>query len=223
VLVFTLVPLAVFVLASLRSETKLQWTGPPWIAGLPAIALGMIPGTGRAERWLAALWRPAIPAVLALYGAALFIPSLGAPGLSFPMNYYTMSWHDLGRQIEQIELEVIRQTGQEPLIIGLDKYHLSSELAFYDPTLDGAHETAGINLFDRTSLMYARWFPAAAQEGKSLVLVSPDRKDMTREDVLQRVERLEPVRELIVRRGNSVVGHYYARVGHGYRTGHQAP
>lgn len=223
VLVFTMVPLAVFVAASLRSETKLQWTGPVWLAGLPAMALGMLPGSGGVEKRLAVLWRPALILVPALYGMALCLPSLGVPGIPLPTSYYTMSWEDLGRQVEEIELEVIRQTGEEPLIVGLDKYHLSSELAFYDPALDGAHETAGVHLFEKTSLMYARWFPTAKQEGKSLVLVSPDRKDMTREDVLQRVERLEPVRELTVHRGSSVVGHYYARVGHGYRTAGQAP
>ena len=219
VLAFTLVPLAIFVLASLRSETKFQWTGPVWLAGLPAMALGVLPGPGRVESWLAVRWRPALVGLVALYGVGLHVASFGLPGIPLPTNYYFMSWKDLGRQVEDIELEVIEQTGAEPLIVGLDKYHLSSELAFYDPALDGAFETAGMHLFHKASLMYALWFPEATQAGKSLVLVSPDRKDMTRKDVLEKLERLEPVRELTVRRGDSVVGTYYARVGHGYRPG----
>ncbi|MGH7378532.1 MAG: glycosyltransferase family 39 protein, partial [Candidatus Methylomirabilales bacterium] len=128
--VFTLLPLAVFAWASLRNETKLNWTGPLWLGALPAIALSLSGSEGSpGRRWIAAvdrLWKPMLVALLPAYGAALHFPVLGLPGVPYPENYYGMSWRDLGRQVEAIELEVIQRTGAEPLMVGMDKYHLSS-------------------------------------------------------------------------------------------------
>ena len=42
-----LVPLAVFVLFSLRHEVKLDWTGAPWLAALPLIAGGLADAPAR--------------------------------------------------------------------------------------------------------------------------------------------------------------------------------
>ncbi len=219
-LVFTLAPLAVFVFQSLRHSTRVNWTGPVWLAALPLIAesLACKPGDSWPRRALARAWKPAVIALLAIYGVGLYWPVLGLPGLDPPANYYGMNWRDLGRQVEEIELDVIDRTGREPLIVGLDKYHLSSALAFYDPLLDGATETAGGHLFGRRSVMYERWFPKRLQEGKSLVLVSYDPGVLASDSLLAHVERAEPVREIIVRRHQAIVGCFYYRVAHGYRS-----
>ena len=128
-----------------------------------------------------------------------------------------MSWRELGRHVEAIEHEVMARVGHEPLVVGFDKYHLASELAFYDPEGDGAHETVARTMFGRPSLMYDWWFTAAQHRGKSAVLVSDERHDLGSVDVAARFERLEPVRDLIVERNGAVVGHYFTRIAHGYR------
>src|SRR5262249_11138356 len=42
--VFTLVPLAVFVAFSLSHQVKLNWTGPLWLAVVPALAAAVVAG-----------------------------------------------------------------------------------------------------------------------------------------------------------------------------------
>lgn len=212
-LVFTLVPLSVFVLSSLRNETKLNWTGPVWLAALPFMAASVLstvadPG-GRTAGYLQRLWELAIVALLLFYGALLHYGALGLPGVSGPIGYLGHNWGKLSHQVEEVAAEVRTHTGREPLVVGMNKYNLASELAFYAPSGDGARKTTTHNLFGRRGLMYDFWFPPEQQVGKSLVLVSKDQQLLEAAELCPFVDRLEPVRELGTQ--------YFVRVAHGYR------
>jgi len=222
-LVFTAAPLFVFLVSSLHNETKLNWTGPVWIAALPFLAWSVLPPSGLVPGALARSiqqgWK--ITTLLLLLAAAgvLHYSVLGLPGAPPAIGYCGMSWSDLGRQVEDIEQEVQAEVGREPLIVGLDKYHLASELAFYDPEGDGARETAATNMFGRPGLMYALWFRPSEHRGQSVVLVSKKRRDLESPLVATRVARLEPTREILVQKNGAVVGTYFVRVAHGYCPG----
>jgi dolichol-phosphate mannosyltransferase len=154
------------------------------------------------------------------YGVTLHYISLGLPGLPRREGALAMGWRELGRLVEEVENEVILEEGREPVIVGLDKYYISSAIAFYDPNKDGAHETAGWGLFGfRRSLMYDFWFPPETCRGRSLVLVSEKRARLESPVVAARVDVLHSIREILVRRDGAVVGRYYCRVAHGYRGG----
>ncbi len=217
-LVFTMVPLSVFCLSSLRNQTKINWTGPVWLAALPAMAASMVVASeaGRVARIIERSWRPVGLVLVILYGLGLHWPVLSLAGFAPPANYYGMNWEQLGREVEEIEEDLIRTTGNEPVMVGMDKYHIASEIAFYDPALDGAWETTGKGIFGRGSLMYDRWFPKEKVEGKSLVLVSPTREGLRPELVRPHVKELELVRELPIHRLGKVVGRYYVQIAHGY-------
>lgn len=66
--------------------------------------------------------------------------------------------------------------------------------------------------------MYERWFPRALQDGRSLVLVASSRGKIEDERLSGHVAELEPIRELEIRRGDDLVGRYWVRVAHGYRS-----
>lgn len=221
-LVFTFVPLAVFTLASFASETKLQWTGPLWLAALPVIATTLIPRRGPIERprafEITRLWKPAMLALLVGYGAVLHLPVLGLPGVRTPATNFTNGWRELGREVEAIEHAVARQTGEEPLIVGMDKYNLASLVAFYDPDRDGAGETTGRHLFGKQSLMYAFWLQPRDGEGKNLVLLADEPEDLTSEAVVARADRLDPVQEIDVESLSANPVRYFVRVAYGYHS-----
>jgi len=223
-LAFTLVPLSVFIISSIRNETKLNWTGPAWLAALPVIAASVIPGSvGRTASILQRMWKPAVLALMLFYGIALHYVVLGLPGLPATIRELGMSWSDLGRQVEDIENEVSMRTGKEPLIVGMDKYNLASLLAFYDPAGDGAGETTALNLFGRQGLMYDVWFPSRRQVGKSLVLVSHEARELESPAVMSWMGRLEPIREVHVQKEGTLVATYFVRVAHDYRGPGQGP
>ena len=136
-----------------------------------------------------------------------------------------MNWRDLGRQVEEIEEMLEKKTGLQPLIVGLDRYFLSSEMAFYDgedtkhtddapESSEGAWEVTGSHIFGGNSLMYGYWFSAQPKPGTPLILLSPSTSLLTGEGIKGCLSALEPVQPLEAKRDGMVVGRYYSRVGY---------
>lgn len=220
-LVFTLAPLAVFALFSLRHEPKINWTGPLWLAALPAVAAGVLPlpGEARTARLVRRSWTPVLATTLVFYGLALHYLALGLPGVRVDWSRpnLPLGWRELGAAVEEIEEEVERATGREPLVVGMDKYFTASQLSFYDPDGDGPRETASNHLFGGSGLMFARWRPIPSAYGKDLVLVSFDREKLEFPWVLACAERWGPVSEGSVGREGERLARFYWRVAYGYK------
>ena len=221
-LVFTLLPLLVFALSSLRAETKFHWTGPIWLALLPVLAATMTRpglGDGRLDRLLARSWVPLLQVLILLYAYGLFYyPVWGLAGLRAHHHYLEMGWRDLRAQVQDIEEAVLAETGRRPSVVGLDKHNTADEMAFYDPRGDGARDTASRHLFDNAgAVMYEYWFPPTTFTGRDLIVVSRSRDDLEDQRVATAATRLGPVQELVATKGGVAVGTYYARVVYGYR------
>jgi dolichol-phosphate mannosyltransferase len=224
--VATLTPLALFVVFSLRHEVKLDWTGAPLIAAVPLIASGIVEGGRRAAAgWRALLrssWVPTLIVLLLLYGAGLYDLTWGIPGAGYGRHaeLVPIGWRELGAQVDDIAMSAARQTGQAPLVVGMDRYAIASELAFYarDRT-EGVDRTSSGHLFGQVGLMYERWFPPAAEQGRNLLMVAWNREDLTPERIASALERLGPIEEGVLTRGDEVIRRYYYRLGYGYRDG----
>lgn len=220
-LVFTLVPLAVFVLHSLQDEPKLNWTGPVWLAVLPLLAWSMVPQRGRAAHWLTSfgqsLWRPTLVTAILIYGGGMYYLLLGLPGLpSVAGTAIPVAWEEMAQAVERIDIQLETETGEEPLIVGMNKYFISSQHAFYDPDHDGVEETSGRHLFGKNSLMWAYWKPAAAAIGKNVVLVAFERNELFSPAIDDHFARVSGVTTQAIEKNGRVVGHFYYRVGYNY-------
>jgi dolichol-phosphate mannosyltransferase len=219
-----LVPMTAFALFSLRHEVKLDWTGAPWIAALPVMAAGMA-STGGAlsglRAWIRAAWTPTLVTMLLIYGAGLHYLVLGLPGLGYGahIELAPVGWRDFSRHIMQTAAEIRTQSGSDPLIVGMDRYAIASELAFYGAeTTKSAVETSSAHLFEGMGLMYERWTPAKSQQGRTLLLVAWDPVDLTDKTVESRAERLGPVEDDVLMHDGRVVRHYYHRLAYNYRS-----
>jgi dolichol-phosphate mannosyltransferase len=219
-----LFPLTVFALFSLRHEVKLDWTGAPWIAALPVMAAGMT-STGAAlsglRAWIRAAWAPTLVTMLLIYGAGLHYLVLGFPGLGYGkhIELVPVGWHDFSRRIIETAAAIRKETGNDPLIVGMDRYAIASELAFYGAEPAGsAVETSSAHLFGGIGLMYERWTPPELQEGRTLLLVAWDPMDLTGNAVESHAERLGPVEDDVLRRDGQVVRHYYLRLAYNYHS-----
>jgi dolichol-phosphate mannosyltransferase len=219
-----LFPLTVFALFSLRHEVKLDWTGAPWTAALPVMAVGMT-STGAAlnglRAWIRAAWAPTLVTMLLIYGAGLHYLVLGLPGLGYGkhIELTPVGWRDFSRRIMQTAAAIRTETGSDPLIVGMDRYAIASELAFYgaEPARS-AVDTSSAHLFGGIGLMYERWTPPELQEGRTLLLVAWDPLDLTGKDVESHAERWGPVEDEVLRRDGQVVRHYYHRLAYNYRS-----
>ena len=134
------VPLAVFTAFSLCHEVKLDWTGAPWIGAVPAVAFGIV-HVGRDPRERHAgmdsrrLGAHACRRCWCFYGAGLYHLAIGIPGLGYGRHaeLVPVGWRELGRQIHGLARCVAETERSDPLIVGMDRYAIASELAFYAP------------------------------------------------------------------------------------------
>jgi dolichol-phosphate mannosyltransferase len=187
ILLAVLMPLAVFFVFSLRHEVKLDWTGTLWLAAVPVLAWVVVAGSrgelsGRMSAWAGAAWPPTLVILALIYGAAFHYLVLGLPGAGYSehIELVPVGWRSLGEQVAAIDAEVRTQSGTEPLVVGMDRYAIASEVAFYSP--DRAHavsQTTSEGLFGGVGLMYERWSPAASEVGRTLLLIGFKPEDLT--------------------------------------------
>jgi dolichol-phosphate mannosyltransferase len=219
-----LLPLAVFTVFSLRHEVKLDWTGAPWTAALPAMALVMMNQDARAgsfARWIRAAWMPTLLVMLLIYGAGLHYLVLGIPGVGYDkhIEVIPLGWRDLSAHVLETANAEGEVLGSPPLIVGMDRYAIASELAFYG----GAHAAAGLatgnsHLFGGMGLMYGQWLPPKSQDGRNLLLVAWTPGELDDKFIHARVERLGPIEDDVLMRDGMLIRHYYHRMAFNYRS-----
>jgi dolichol-phosphate mannosyltransferase len=219
-----LLPLAVFTVFSLRHEVKLDWTGAPWTAALPAMALVMMhqdASRGRFARWICAAWMPTLLVMLLIYGAGLHYLVLGIPGVGYDkhIEVIPVGWRDLSAHVLETANANGKELGTAPLIVGMDRYAIASELAFYG----GAHATTGLatgnsHLFGGMGLMYGQWLPPKSQDGRNLLLVAWTPGELDDKFIHARVERLGPIEDDVLMRDGILIRHYYHRMAFNYRS-----
>jgi dolichol-phosphate mannosyltransferase len=218
-----LFPLAIFLIFSLRHEVKLDWTGAPWVAALPLLSQGMVASTQSLSRGALRVrnaWAPTLIIMLMVYGAGLCYLTAGLPGLPYSgrMELLPVGWKDFSRQIEDIAADYQRQSGTAPVIVGMDRYAIASELWFYG--LKQTHalpEISSVHLFGGIGLMYERWSPAADLDRRTLLLVAEKPSDMADAFVGPYAERWGPIEKITVSRDGKTVRDMAYRFAYAYR------
>jgi len=226
-----LVPLAVFAVASLFRVSKLNWTGPCWLALVPLIALCVTPGkesgVPRLLTWCRRAWPPTIVVCLLVYGVTMHWLGPGLPGVSYPHNRHLIGWRNFGRDIELLVQRFTQETGRKVLVVGMDRNRIASGLAFYrSQYLDAvggkaddkpAFDTASESLFGGVGVMYALWFPPNQQNGKTMLLVGADTLILNTPWVLSRVKTAGEIAKIDVWKNGKPAGRYYYRLVNGYQ------
>jgi dolichol-phosphate mannosyltransferase len=217
-----LVPLSVFAAFSLRHEVKLDWTGPLWTAALPAMAFAMIAvdaNISRLSAWIRAAWMPTMITLLLIYGAGLHYLVLGLPGLRYGkhIEVVPVGWRNLSAHIIETANASHQAGGAPVLIVGMDRYAIASELAFYGGarTATGL-ETANSHLFGGMGLMYERWMPPEAQEHRNLLLVAWTQGELEDKAIAAHAGRLGPIEDDVLMRDGILIRHYYHRLAFDY-------
>jgi len=226
-----LLPVIVFACFSLIHSPKLNWTGPAWLVLLPWIAYHTMdarrrePAAPRAR--LARAWTPSLAGLAVIYGVLLQYSIAGAPGLDFPSRLSLIGWPDLAARIDHVEDAIELESGQDPLVVGMDKYNIASQLAFYRTKLhrgesgaerlEGVQATTGRQWFGKQSLMFGYWPVAGAKEGRTLILVDDEAEDLEGERVTSCFERLSPVTRVVTEQNGKRSQAFYYRIGYGFR------
>lgn len=221
--VFTLVPLAVFVVHSLQGETKLNWTGPVWLAILPLVA-ARISGLSvldhpRPRSSLTKRWVLTASALLVLFSLGFGFLTAGIPRITQNSAMkLPVAWKAYGQRIEEIETSLERDTNSRPIVIGLDRYRLASEACFYDPDEPSAvPQFAGENLVGGDGLMWNSWVSPAEAAGRHGVLVSFTPDALGQHWVTRHFKRLSEIKEEVLNDQDGEIGRFHWRIGYDYR------
>jgi dolichol-phosphate mannosyltransferase len=158
--------------------------------------------------------------MLLIYGAGLQYLVLGLPRVGYDKHIEAIpvGWRDLSAHIMSVASTYARETGSEPLIVGMDRYAIASELAFYGGSRQPLGlATASSHLFGGMGLMYERWMPPQAQNGRNLLLVAWTAGELEDQFLGADVQRLGPVEDDVLTRDGIVIRHYYHRLAFNYR------
>ena len=162
-------PLAVFAVFSLRHEVKLDWTGAPWVAAVPALAYGIVHSAQAVQTglraWIRAAWAPTLAGLLlvsTLPDSTISLSAFPESATASTSELIPVGWQEFGARIRQLADDTEKASGKAPLIVGMDRYAIASELAFYAPDrAKSVSETTSAHLFGQVGLMYERWFPVS--------------------------------------------------------------
>lgn len=220
--IYTLVPLSVFVVFSLTHRVKLNWTGPLWLAAIPAVAAALVALADQPPGFLRRMSIGTAAFLVLVHVTFLTHLAFGFPWIGYAkdMALLPVGWSEMGRALEARRAAIPVPAGGKVMLVGLDKNFIASEAAFYHShPRDAVPETTGAHLFGSRALMYEFWFPPKEQEGATLLLVSFDRGDLDRRRVRDRSERQGEIVESWIERGGKKVRPYFTRVVENYRPG----
>ena len=140
ILCLTLIPLSVFIYFSLTHTPRFHWTSPIWLSLIPLSAYLISPTSAPIvnKQTLRKLVLYGGAVLCLFYGALLHYSTLGLP-LSVQSNFTShYFWKESAEKVHEIEQQIMKETGQRPVIIGLSKWSIASSLRFYD--VDGKSE-----------------------------------------------------------------------------------
>ena len=219
--VFTGVPLAVFFGLSLFGSPKFHWTSPVWLMLLPTVAwmMGQVGDRRAIASRLRAMWKPTIIVSIFFYAFALHYAVLGVPGVPYPGFTKHYFWREATSEIEQIARDVRRQTGQEPIVVGMSRWSVASALSFYNHGGERM-EIRSRNVFGDKSAMYDFWSPPPPPTTRPIILVGMEYKHLERnragKDLDPMLYQPGPIQYREIMRDNKPLRRVYYRIAQGY-------
>lgn len=224
--VFTLVPLAVFVVFSLTHRVKLNWTGPLWLAVIPALAAFLTsPAVAsplrRSDRWLRPAWLVTVAVCTVAYALVLQHIAFGLPGIKYSRNIELLpvGWSDLAQDVERQQTTLEHATNGPVYVVGMDRNFIASEVCFYQSdTVKSLRQTTGSHLFQGGSLMYGYWSPPAQFQGATLLLVGFNKSELTPTRLASRCRSADPLQTHVLSHAGKSIRPYYTQVVYGYQS-----
>jgi dolichol-phosphate mannosyltransferase len=222
-LIFSLVPLSVFVLHSIQDNPKIQWTGPLWLAALPVLASAIDPQRADMLRrfrgfFSQKLWKPVAGVMLLLLGGLLYAMTVGPALLpAFDKMGLPVAWEEMMQTVEEIENELELETGARPLVVGLSNYFISAEHAFYDPKGQGVEETGGRGLLGYNGWMWDHWQKPRDYAGRDFVLVTFEPEYLDRARFEERFARISDAKVVPIMKSGRIAARFSYRIGYGYQ------
>lgn len=215
--IFIFVPLFVYVYFSLNHYPRFHWTAPIWLLTIPLLSYALSPTSNFINKSLFTKLTLLSAAILGLiYGSLLHYAALGLPiNLKTQItNHYF--WQQAAHEIHTVEKELLKETGQKPLIVGLSKWSIASSLRFYDVDKQ-VDNILSRNAVGRTASMYESWTNAKQWQGHPVIFIAFNENDLNAPSILNYVEKLRPARKINIYLNNNKLRELNYRIAYHYQ------
>lgn len=217
--VFSITPLAFFMIFSIFHTTKFNWIGPGLLATIPWIAIQIKNNT---HNKILKYWIITGGLLTLVYAGILFCIITGKPQTIHKEIFHKfINWEDFYKKINVISQNASVKFHQPTIIIPLDKYNIASELTFYQAKLLKQKKIQqpipiyGRNVFNFDALMYEYWFKNPKINNKNIILIS-DAKYMFKQPAItnntKTLSNIQTLRALSQNKKNSYIHYYYQTV-----------
>lgn len=176
-LIFTFVPLAVYIYFSLTHYPRFHWTAPIWLVSIPLLAYTLSSTSKINSKFFTPVVLYSAGALCLLYGGILHYAALGLPIKISPTITAHYFWKQTAQELHELELNLEKQTGEKPLIVGLSKWSIASALRFYDVDKN-VDNIVSRNAIGRTATMYEQWTNPKQWNGKPVIYVAFEKSDL---------------------------------------------
>ena len=217
-LIFTLIPLSVYVYFSLTHYPRFHWTAPIWLIAIPLMSYALSPNSNFVNKVLFTKLTLYSAAVLCLiYGGLLHYAALGLPITTntHVTNHYF--WKQAAEELSIIEKQITQETGQKPLIVGLSKWSIASSLRFYD-TDKQVDNIVSRNAVGRTASMYEQWTTPNKWDGHPVIFIAFNKAELNAPELTNYAENLRQTEQLDINTNNNKLRELNYRIAEHYRT-----
>ena len=165
--------------------------------------------------------------LLLLFGFLGFYSISNFPGIA-PVReldvYSPAAWKAMSHSVEEIRSRVSLQARSKATVMGMGKYSISSEMAFYGGTdfPDGNPRVVGRGIFpeifagDR-GLMWNYWVPRIRLIGRPVLMISFERNDLERPQFADYFDHVSQIERQGVNTPDGLITSFYWRVGYDYQ------
>lgn len=206
-LIMTLVPLAVVFFFSLTKQVKLNWTAPFWLAIIPFMVAVTWQNTKHSR-----MWSNTLVTLLILFGFTVQYNALGLPFVPFNQGSFMTGWQSIADDLEKRSARIEQQVGQKPFIVGMDKYQISSGIAFYSAKSNSSLPNAtitGRHLLGAGDLMYSYWHRPETEGTRDLLIVGRKEKSLEKLQFPNNYQRISAVEKIEAKKNGQNAGAVY--------------
>ncbi|MFK8026571.1 MAG: glycosyltransferase family 39 protein [Gammaproteobacteria bacterium] len=216
--IFTFIPLLVYVYFSFTHYPRFHWTAPIWLIAIPLISFALSPTSNFTNKKLFTKLTLLSTAILGLiYGAILHYAALGLPiniNTQVTNHYF---WQQTAYELDMLEKQLENETGQKPLIVGLSKWSIASSLRFYDVDKQ-VDNILSRNAVGRTASMYEQWTIPHEWHGHPVIFIAFNEIDLNAPALVNYSDKLRPIESLNITLNNNKLRELNYRIADQYHT-----
>jgi len=213
VFVFSLPMLAFFTYYSTQSLVKPNWTLPGYLSLLlavyPCYRHFRFKTTGRVRTIGQAVIFVSLYGLPFMFVIALYHNYAGLPYV--PLNKWVSGWEELGRIVKTEKRTFETEAGKPVFLLGMDKYYIASELAFYT---DNVQDTYARNIIGKQAMAYEYWDKVDPRGHNALAVHRKIPELGILKRYFTRVD--ENIRRIPIMRQGRIVQHFYIVKCYGY-------